>query len=172
MRTKYAAIALLSLSALPAGFCIWRTIEVKTLFTAGDWDFSSNALPYFAASSLETYFILICACVPTLGPLFKRKRRQGSTASSTAPRESGDSGELRYNLGRALGMNMPNLGTTTTITAGHPRSASQEEILPMGDMSIIKTSTSTTVQVHHVDERGEEVLALPSKPARGFVKFT
>ncbi|KAK5112877.1 hypothetical protein LTR85_011104 [Meristemomyces frigidus] len=147
---------------------IWRTCEISTLFDNNDWDFAHEAIPYFSASSLESMIIIIAGSVPTLGPIFKRKRNVGSTSSS-APRDSSDSGEIRYNLGQALGMRLPNLGNSVTITAGRQANTSAEEILPMTNMPIIKASTRTSVRVHHIDGRGEEIEALA--PVKGFVKF-
>lgn len=128
---------------------------------------------YFIASTVEMNIVIIATSIPTLGPIFKRKRSQGSSTDSSGRHLSGDSGEIQYNMGKALGMHMPKLGNSVTITAGPlARGHSDEDILPLSPMKpqAIKRVMHTDVSVQYADGRDEEMMESLS-PVRNMLKF-
>ncbi|KAK4897213.1 hypothetical protein LTR27_005106 [Elasticomyces elasticus] len=181
-RAKAAAIALLSLSSFAMVAVVWRTVEVKTIFAWDNWDFSrlfdptalhhsihanietDNVILYYAAASVEQNVIIIAASIPTIAPIYKylsQRRPTPSTkglnstaASNSTTRLSGDSAYIQHNLANALGMNMPSLGNSVTITAGAGAKDSQEHILPLASLPAIKMTTRTKVE--YVDVGYEE----------------
>ena len=117
--------------------------------------------------------VIIAASIPTLGPIFKRRRSKGSSTDSSARALSGDSGEIQYNMAQALGMRMPKLGNSVTITAGPlVRAHSEEETLPLSpiDPAAIKRVMHTNVSVQHWDGREEQMMESFS-PVRNIIKF-
>jgi len=61
---------------------------------------------------------------------------------------------------------MPNLGNSVTITGGaRARTTSEERILPLGPMPVIKKSKRTAVKVEYLDGRDEEAIE-QSPPVR------
>ncbi|KAI9677831.1 MAG: hypothetical protein M1822_008143 [Bathelium mastoideum] len=151
---------------------VWRTVEVKVLFSR-DIDFTYDVVSYFYAADVETNVVIIAASIPTLGPIFKRKRSKQSNIDSSSRALSGDSGEIQYNLGHALGMSMPRLGNSVTITAGPlARGISEEETLPLSPMkpAAIKRVMHTDVSVQYMNSEDEEMVeSLP--PMRNILKF-
>ncbi|KAK5682520.1 hypothetical protein LTS10_005648 [Elasticomyces elasticus] len=171
-RAKVAAIALLSLSSFAMVAVVWRTVEVKTIFAWDNWDFSfstliietDNVILYYVAAAVEQNVIIIAASIPTIAPIYKylQQRRpspsmkgfNSTSASSSTTRLSGDSAYIQHNLANALGMNMPRLGNSVTITAGPQAKDSQEHILPLASLPAIKMTTRTKVE--YVDVGYEE----------------
>ncbi|KAK4915768.1 hypothetical protein LTR49_016137 [Elasticomyces elasticus] len=163
-RAKVAAIALLSLSSFAMVAVVWRTVEVKTIFAWDNWDFSYNVILYYVAAAVEQNVIIIAASIPTIAPIYKYLQQRRSTpsmkglnstsTSSSTTRLSGDSAYIQHNLANALGMNMPRLGNSVTITAGPQAKDSQEHILPLASLPAIKMTTRTKVE--YVDVGYEE----------------
>ncbi|KAK1811358.1 hypothetical protein LTR12_014257 [Friedmanniomyces endolithicus] len=175
-RAKFAAITLLSLSSVAMIAAIYRTIELRTVFARNNWDFTceqprgralrhtsanrgkDDVIPYFAAATVEQNIIIIAASVPTVAPIFKSlKRRYGSTlsssnASASSRQLSHDSAEIQHNMAKALGMDMPMLGNSVTITAGRAAKDSQEHILPLQELPAIKTTKQTRIEYIERDE--------------------
>lgn len=109
---------------------------------------------------------MIAAAIPTLGPILKHIRTKStskfsSANSSNAMGVSGndmssrhlsqDSIQIQKTLAHALGIHMPGLGNTVTITAGNKERLtskdSRESVMPL---SQIKTTTKTDVRVESV----------------------
>ncbi|KAK0319594.1 hypothetical protein LTR54_007208 [Friedmanniomyces endolithicus] len=159
-KAKSAAITLLSLSSVAMIAAIYRTIELRTVFLRNNWDFTckDDVIPYFAAATVEQNIIIIAASVPTVAPIFKSlKRRYGSTlsssnASASSRQLSHDSAEIQHNMAKALGMNMPMLGNSVTITAGRAAKDSQEHILPLQELPAIKTTKQTRIEYIERDD--------------------
>ncbi|KAK5723436.1 hypothetical protein LTR15_005134 [Elasticomyces elasticus] len=159
-RAKAAAIALLSLSSFAMVAVVWRTVEVKTIFAWDNWDFSHNVILYYAAASVEQNVIIIAASIPTIAPIYKYLQQQRPTpstkglnstsATNSTTRLSGDSAYIQHNLANALGMNMPSLGNSVTITTGAQAKDSQEHILPLASLPAIKMTTRTKVEYVNV----------------------
>lgn len=142
-------------------------INAANLFLVDD------IVPYFTAAAVETNVVIIAASIPTLGPIFKRKRVKGSSTDSSTRSWSGDSGEIQYNMARALGMQMPKLGNSVTITAGPlARAHSEDDVFPLSPTvpAAIKRVMRTDVSVQHLDGRDEEMdESFPS--VRNIIKF-
>ncbi|KAL9088322.1 MAG: hypothetical protein Q9165_006247 [Trypethelium subeluteriae] len=172
LRVKVAAAILLSLSIVAMGAAIWRTVEVHVLFQ-NDIDFAYDINPYFHASSVELNVVIIAASIPTLGPIFKRKRSKASSYGSSNRFLSGDSDEIQYNVGQALGMRMPKLGNSVVIVGGPlARGTADEETLPLSPMrpANIKRTMHTDVSVQYTGGISEEMIKT-FPPVRTTIKF-
>lgn len=101
---------------------------------------------------------MIIACVPSMGPIFKRLRNKPSSTFSSGSvtavnshdgsrHNSSDSVELQKTLAHALGIHMPGLGNHVTISAGKDRKDSRDSVMPLSE---IKTTTRTDVKVESV----------------------
>lgn len=138
---------------------------------------------------------MIAAAIPTLGPLLKHVRSKSNSRflsgnssnamgiSGTDSRHSSqDSIQIQKTLAHALGIHMPGLGNTVTITAGpnpKERSASRlsskssrDSVMPL---SSIKTTTKTDVKVesvvpgyafHNGEEDVERLFSMPKVVSR------
>ncbi|KAF2765191.1 hypothetical protein EJ03DRAFT_217739 [Teratosphaeria nubilosa] len=156
-KAKFGAIALLGLSSFAMAASIWRVVTLEIIFST-NIDFTWLVIPYFAASSVEQNIIIISTSVPALGPIVKYvKRRWSSGASITSSKlpcsrkSSEESDELYHNLALALGMRVPHLGNHVTIVAGAQARDSEERILPLRDLTTIKTTVKTSVRVESDD---------------------
>jgi hypothetical protein len=119
-----------------------------------------NAVLFFYASSFEQSTILIAASIPTLGPIFKHYRSQHSSKLSAVSNHSlsygtgsrrsssADKVQIQKNLAHALGIEMPGLGNTVSISAGGTErlnmKSSRESVM---QLSSIKATRSTDVKV-------------------------
>lgn len=80
--------------------------------------------------------------------------------NSSQHRMSGDSGEIAYNLGKALGMQVPKLGNSVVITGGPAaRNNSEEEILGMTPVRsksevYVHATRKTEVKIEQDTEEG------------------
>jgi len=145
-----------------------------------------SAVPYFYASSFEQSTILIAAAIPTLGPALKFIRTKSSSTfashngsnnhsrhgNEVSRHSSSDSIKLQKDLAHMLGVQMPGLGNTVTISAGKDKqrlfSKSSRESMPM-PMANIKTVRSTDIKVeavpaYSIKEGEEDVEKLFSMP--------
>ena len=129
---------------------------------------------YYIASTVEMNVVIIAASVPAIGPIFKRTRSPGSSIDSGFRHLSVDSGdEIQYNVGKALGMHMPKLGNTVTITAGPlARGHDDEDVFPLSPVqpATIKRMMRTDVSVQYMDGRDDEMIESLS-PVRNIAKF-
>jgi hypothetical protein len=148
-----------------------------------------NAVTYFYASSFEQSTILVAAAIPTLGPAIKFIRSKSSSTFASAngtnnlSRNRGGGGELasrhstadsvdlQKDLEKMLGVKMPGLGNTVTISAGKDKQrlfskSSRDSVMPMTN---IKTVRSTDIKVeavpaYSIKEGEEDVERLFSMP--------
>ena len=124
--------------------------------------FADDMVPYFIASAVELNVVIIATSVPTIGPIFKKRSSgKGLSSGSSGKPLSGDSGELQYNLGYALGIKMPKLGNSVTITGGPlARLNSGDDVLPLTPVepAAIKKVIHADVSVSYSNIHEEELI--------------